>query len=165
MARAAQQAPAEIKAIKAQRLIDGNGGAVLRNPVIVIDGKRIAAVGVAGATQIPKNAEIIDARRYTVMPGMMDAHVHIAAFNVLTFHNYRVAMWEVTPELENFYALFHAQLCFEMGFTTLRDLGRFTYKGVFTAASCAVRDAINAGIMPGHQWRRYRPLRGMPRKR
>lgn len=136
-------------AIKGARLIDGNGGPLLRKPVVIVRGGRIVEIGAESNTKIPRNACIIDASRYTLMPGMFDCHVHIAAFNVLTFSNYRVAMWEVTPELENFYALFHAQMCFEMGFTTLRDLGRFTYKGVFTAASCAVRDAINAGIMPG----------------
>ena len=44
-------------------------------------------------------------------------------FNSRTFKNYRVAQWEVTPELQQMYGFFHAQLCFEMGFTTLRDLG------------------------------------------
>ncbi len=135
--------------IRGARLIDGNGGPVSKKPVVVIQGDRIAHIGTDADTKIPRNSEVIDAAKFTLMPGMFDCHVHIAAFNVLTFSNYRVAMWEVTPELENFYALFHAQMCFEMGFTTLRDLGRFTYKGLFTAASCAVRDAINAGIMPG----------------
>jgi imidazolonepropionase-like amidohydrolase len=51
--------------------------------------------------------------------------------------------------LESFYALFHAQLCFEMGFTTVRDMGRYTYLGKFTNEINAVRNSINAGIMPG----------------
>jgi imidazolonepropionase-like amidohydrolase len=144
-----ETAAGRVTAIKGARLIDGHGGAPIRKAVILIRGERIVQVGTDADVRIPKNARVIDASRYTLMPGMFDCHVHIAAFNVLTFKNYRVAMWEVSPELENFYALFHAQMCFEMGFTTLRDLGRFTYKGVFTASSCAVRDAINAGIMPG----------------
>ncbi|MBI3069070.1 MAG: amidohydrolase family protein, partial [Betaproteobacteria bacterium] len=74
---------------------------------------------------------------------------HLAAFNCSTFSNYRVAIWEVTPQLQSFYMLFHAQMCYEMGFTTLRDLGRATSRGHFVYEACAVRDAINAGIMPG----------------
>ena len=34
------------------------------------------------------------------MPGMMDLHLHIGQFNNLTFRNYRVAQWEITPELQ-----------------------------------------------------------------
>jgi imidazolonepropionase-like amidohydrolase len=83
------------------------------------------------------------------MPGMFDCHVHLAAFNAASFANYRVAIFEVTPELQSFYALYHAQIAFEMGFTTLRDLGRPTTRGQFVSEICAVRDAINAGIVPG----------------
>ena len=54
---------------------------------------------------------------------MMDLHIHMCMFNNLTFKNYRVAQWEITPELQQMYMLFHAQLCLERGFTTLRDLG------------------------------------------
>lgn len=131
------------------RLIDGTGGSVIKDPVIVVQGKRIKAIGKKGLVATPKGAEIIDAKKYTLMPGMFDCHVHVAAYNVLTFHNYRVAIFEVSPQLESFYALFHAQMCFEMGFTTLRDLGRATPKGQFTAELCALRNAINAGIVPG----------------
>jgi imidazolonepropionase-like amidohydrolase len=83
------------------------------------------------------------------MPGMNDLHVHVAAFNCLTFENYRVATFEVSPQLQMFYCLYHAQLCFEMGFTTLRDMGRGTPYGGYTAELCALRDAINAGVVPG----------------
>jgi imidazolonepropionase-like amidohydrolase len=83
------------------------------------------------------------------MPGLIDAHVHLAAFNCLTFENFRVATFEVTPHLQTFYTLFHAQMCLEMGYTTLRDMGRGTPRGGYTAELCAVRDAINAGIVPG----------------
>jgi imidazolonepropionase-like amidohydrolase len=70
-------------------------------------------------------------------------------FNNRTFKNYRVAQWEVTPHLQQMYAFFHAQLCFEMGFTTLRDLGLQSTRGLLTEEMCAVRDAINAGILAG----------------
>lgn len=139
----------QTKAIIGGRLIDGNGNAVIHNPVVIIDGKRIRAAGPAGQVPVPAGAEIIDAGNCTLMPGMIDLHVHVAAFNCLTFENYRVAQFEVSPQLQMFFCLFHAQLCFEMGFTTLRDMGRGTPYGGYTAELCAVRDAINAGIVPG----------------
>lgn len=135
--------------INGGRLIDGNGGAVTRNPTIVVEGKKIKAIGIAGQIKVPRGAEVVDARKYTLMPGMFDCHAHLAAYNAATFNNYRVAIFEVTPQLESFYVLFHAHMLFEMGFTTVRDLGRVTPRGQFTAEFCAVRDAINAGIVPG----------------
>lgn len=139
----------KVKVIRGGLLIDGNGGPVTKNPVIVIEGKLIKAVGKRGEVKEPAGAEIIDATQYTLMPGMFDCHLHLAAFNCATFNNYRVSIWEVTPQLQMMYMLFHAQMCMEMGFTTLRDLGRATSRGHFVFEACAVRDAINAGIHTG----------------
>lgn len=137
------------KVLTGGMLIDGNGGETLKNPVIVIEGQRIKEVGEAGKVKIPEGAEEIDATGRTLMPGMMDLHIHLNMFNNRTFKNYRVATWEVSPELQQMYCLFHGQLCFEMGFTTLRDLGFINSRGLMTANLCAVRDAINAGIFAG----------------
>lgn len=130
-------------------LIDGNGGKPVKNPVIALEGIRIKQVGTKETIRIPAGAEVIDCGGYTLMPGMMDLHIHTGMFNCLTFHNYRVAQWEITPELQQMYSLFHAQMCFDMGFTTLRDLGMNSSRGLLTAELCAVRDSINAGLFPG----------------
>ncbi|MEX2449543.1 MAG: amidohydrolase family protein [Rhodospirillales bacterium] len=140
---------AKTTVIKGGALIDGNGGPVVKNPVIVIEGKKIKAVGPASKVKAPKGAEVINVPKATLMPGMMDLHIHLCMFNNLTFKNYRVAQWEVTPQLQQLYALFHSQLCLEMGFTTLRDLGFITPWGLVTEAMCAVRDSIDNGIMTG----------------
>ncbi len=144
----ADKAP-KIRVIRGARLIDGNGGAVIKNPVIIVEGKHIKAVGKQGELKEPEGAEIIDATKYTLMPGMFDAHLHLAAFNCATFNNYRVSIWEITPQLQMMYMLFHAQMCLEMGFTTMRDLGRATSRGPFVYEAVAVRDAINNGIHVG----------------
>lgn len=136
-------------AIRAGRLIDGNAAAPSQNVVIVVEGERFSQVGPEGEVRIPPDMTVFDARDLTVMPGMFDCHVHIAHWNALTFSNYRVAFWEVPPELQQFYALFHAQLTFEMGFTTLRDMGRVNSRGQLVVGLCSVRNAINAGIVPG----------------
>src|SRR3990172_1887850 len=122
---AAQGAKAsKVKVIKGAKLIDGRGGPVLMKPVVVIEGKRIKAVGKQGEVKEPAGAEVIDAGKLTLMPGLIDTHLHLAAFNCATFNNYRVSIWEVTPQLQMLYMLFHAQMCMEMGFTTLRALAR-----------------------------------------
>ena len=139
----------KIKIIKGGMLIDGNGGKPVRDPVIVLEGRRIKQVGAKNEIKIPPRAEVIDCGKLTLMPGLMDVHLHTMMFNCLTFHNYRVAQWEITPELQQMYGLFHAQLCFDMGFTTLRDLGLNSSRGLLTAHLCAVRDSINAGIVEG----------------
>jgi len=146
------QAPEEkgaLKAITAATLIDGNGGAPIKNPVVLFEGRRIKQVGTRDQVKIPRDTEVIDCAGLTLMPGLMDVHLHTMMFNCLTFHNYRVAQWEITPELQQMYGLFHAQLCFDMGFTTLRDLGLNSSRGLLTAHLCGVRDAINAGIVEG----------------
>jgi imidazolonepropionase-like amidohydrolase len=140
---------ADATAIKVGKLIDGNGGDVIDKGVVVIEGGRIAAVGAAAEIAIPADAEVIDEPRLTAMPGMMDLHLHIGQFNNLTFRNYRVAQWEITPELQQLYMLFHAQLCFERGFTTLRDEGLMSSRGLMTDHTIAVRESINLGIFAG----------------
>lgn len=137
------------RVIRAARLIDGTGGVVVSQPRIVIEGARIRAVGTSDTLTVPPGAETIDAGACTLLPGLIDTHVHLGAFNCTSFGNARTARFEVTPQLQSFYALFHAQLCFEMGFTTLRDAGRGTPRGDFAEEMCAVRDAINAGIVAG----------------
>lgn len=131
-----------------KRLIDGTGR-VIEDPVIALDGKRFGSIDTKSQTTIPAGAHVIDMGDCTLMPGLIDMHVHVAAFNCLTFENYRISVFEVSAQLQMFYCLFHAQLCFEMGYTTLRDMGRGTPRGGYTAELCALRDAINAGIVPG----------------
>jgi len=135
--------------IRAGALIDGRGGPPLKDPVIVVQGRRIKAVGSRNDMQVPQGAEVLDAEGCTLMPGMMDLHIHTAMFNCMTFHNHRVAQFEIMPHLQQMYALFHAQNCFDMGFTTLRDLGMNGPRGLLVDEMCAVRDAINAGIVEG----------------
>jgi imidazolonepropionase-like amidohydrolase len=139
----------KITVVKAGRLIDGNGGSAIKDAVIIVTDRRIHAIGRASETTIPSGADVLDATQFTVVPGLFDTHMHLAAWNCSTFSNYRAALFEVSNQLESFYMLFHAQMCFEMGFTTIRDLGKNTPRGDFVTEACAVRDAINAGIAPG----------------
>ena len=147
---AVKQEPArKLSVLRGKLLIDGNGGPPLADPVVIIEGNRIKSVGTSATEPVPGGAEVIDCGDYTLMPGLMDLHIHTQMFNCLTFHNYRVSMWEVTPQLQQMYSLFHAQMCLDMGFTTLRDLGMSSSRGLLTEELCAVRDSIDLGIFPG----------------
>ena len=62
-------------AVRAGRLFDGRSSALAANQIILIEGDRIMAVG--PNVGIPAGASIIDLRRATVLPGMIDTHVHL----------------------------------------------------------------------------------------
>lgn len=143
----AEQGP--VRYVVGRRMIDCTGAATVQDPVITVQGGRIAQVGTRSSIDIPANADVLDCGSATLIPGMLDVHIHTMMFNCLTFHNLRVAQWEITPELQQMYGLFHAQLCFDMGFTTLRDMGLQTYRGLLVREACAIRDAIEMGIVEG----------------
>ena len=136
----AQQSPAPVTVIRAGTLIDGTGGAAVRNAVIVVQGDRIVAAG-AGVT-VPAGARVIDLSGYTILPGFIDAHVH------LTGHIIGDGDWQHSDVTDSpaTYALLgaaHAQQTLEAGFTTVRNVGAFRFTDI------ALRDAINAGWIPG----------------
>lgn len=138
-----------VKCITAGGMIDCTGAAWRKDVVIVLKGKRIDKIGTKDSIEVPPGADVLDCGSCTLIPGMMDIHLHTMMFNCLTFHNHRVAQWEITPELQQMYGVFHAQLCFDMGFTTLRDLGLNSQHGLLVAEACAIRDAFDAGILEG----------------
>jgi len=57
-------------------LIDGTGAAPIKDSVVILDGEWIKAVGKKGEIPIPDGAEIINASGKTVIPGLIDAHMH-----------------------------------------------------------------------------------------
>jgi imidazolonepropionase-like amidohydrolase len=73
----AQSAHAQTLAIRAGRLFDPKSGADLQNRVIVVSGDRIADVGPASTVKIPAGARVIDLSFATVLPGLIDGHVHL----------------------------------------------------------------------------------------
>ena len=149
---AQQQAEPEtgpVRYVTAASMIDCTGAAPSKDPVIVLKGKRIDKIGTKDTIKIPQGAEVLDCGSCTLLPGLMDIHLHTMMFNCLTFHNHRVAQWEITPELQQMYGVFHSQLCFDMGFTTLRDLGLNSQHGLLVSEACAIRDAFDAGILEG----------------
>jgi len=70
---------AQVKAIYFGRVIDGHGK-ILTDAVIITNADRIVAVGAENSIEIPANAKIIDLRRYTAIPGLIDAHTHMTYY-------------------------------------------------------------------------------------
>ena len=75
--KVAQPATTNVIAIVGANLIDGRGGPVVLDSIVVVRGDRIVAVGKQGAVKIPTGAEVIDAKGLTLLPGLIDAHFHI----------------------------------------------------------------------------------------
>jgi imidazolonepropionase-like amidohydrolase len=119
----------QVVAIRAGKLFDARSGALLANQVIVVRGDRIADVG--ASVEIPAGATVIDLANATVLPGMIDAHVHVNTGGVnLSQRTLR--------------ALANAQIDLAAGFTTVLDMDS---RGTFYTVD--LRDAINAGNVQG----------------
>lgn len=78
VASSAVSVSAQVTAFVGGRLIDGSGR-VVENGTLIIDGARIVAVGPAATTAVPAGATRIDAKGKTLLPGLVNAHGHVAA--------------------------------------------------------------------------------------
>ncbi len=127
----------DVKAIIGTRLIDGTGKTPVDEAEIILNGKTIQAIG--KGLDIPKDAEVIDAEGKTMMPGLIDSHVHICSNgdpSLMTMLNYR-------PGLIQLFGYNNGVKDLEAGFTTIRDMGAPSGYGL------ALRDAINMGLVKG----------------
>jgi imidazolonepropionase-like amidohydrolase len=127
-----QPPPAEGFAIRAGRMFDPKTGTNLANQVILIKGDRIMDVGPADKVQIPHGAEIIDLSNATVLPGLIDRHVHL--FQDQQPNDARAAFVGMNLALKDLRA----------GFTTVQDMG-----DPWGYAVVELRDAIEKGLVPG----------------
>ena len=75
--RVAAADPGHTVAIVGATLIDGRGGAPVRDSAVVISGDRITAAGSRASVRVPAGAEVFEARGMTLLPGLIDAHFHI----------------------------------------------------------------------------------------
>jgi len=73
----AQGARAGVMVFEGARIIDGNGGPPITNGTLVVQDGRLVAVGARGAVQVPAGATRVDVSGKTIMPAMINAHVHM----------------------------------------------------------------------------------------
>jgi len=124
--------------VRAGRLLDVKSGKMLSNQTIIIHGDRITSVGTAADQALPADAAVIDLSNATVLPGLIDAHTH------LTFTtNFGYSRLGISIPREALTGARNARVTLEAGFTTVRNVGADGY------ADVALRDAINAGDVPG----------------
>lgn len=135
-------------------LIDGNGKDPKENATVVIKGNNIIDVGGGTDANIPNGAKIIDVAGKTLMPGMIDAHVHLTAVDDPTDINYRsftgriFSLLKTPSSLLVLYAAHNAKKMLDAGFTTIRDLlGGFTSWDATELIS--LRKAIELDLVPG----------------
>lgn len=125
--------------VHAGKLVDTLQGKVLTDQMIKIDGERIVAVAPWKAA--PTDGKVIDWSRRMVLPGLIDMHTHLCdqeqtenvAEPLLT-----------TAAYQAYIGAAHARATLEAGFTSVRDVGTWRAFG-----DVALRDAINAGLVPG----------------
>ena len=133
----AHAASAQTVYVKAARALDVESGRYLQNPVITIEDGRISAVDAGGT--VPEGSEVIDLQGMTVLPGLIDMHVHLdgrpeyGGYSNLQFSD---RFWTVI-------AVENARRMLEAGFTTVRNLGADDYNVV------GLDQAIEAGWVEG----------------
>ena len=131
-----QMAPVKTVVIHAGRMLDVKTGKTLTGQTIVTQGDKITSVG--AEAQVPAGATVIELPNATVLPGLIDAHTHI------TFTpNFGYSRLAISVPREALTGARNAKVTLEAGFTTIRNVGASGY------ADVALRDAVNAGDVPG----------------
>jgi imidazolonepropionase-like amidohydrolase len=136
-------------AVRAARLIDGRGGPPIAPAVVLIENDRIVAVGPALA--IPPGARVIDLGGATLLPGLIDMHDHLTGVP----ENLGYSGLAVSVPREALHGAANAQKTLRAGFTTVRNVGASGFSDV------ALRDAVDAGELPGPRMRISGPALGI----
>jgi imidazolonepropionase-like amidohydrolase len=127
--------------LKAAHIFDAVSGKLADHGVVVVQEGKIVAVGPDSA--IPAGAKIIDLGDATIMPGMIDSHVHLDG----EFHeDYYKGFFEDLmrfPAEQALYAAKYAKETLDAGFTSVRDVGSTDYIAV------SLKNAIDAGVTEG----------------
>jgi imidazolonepropionase-like amidohydrolase len=132
----AQTAAARRVIVRAGKLLDVKTGKTLSDQAIVIEGDKIVSVG--PASDAPAGTTTINLPNATVLPGLIDAHTHITFNPTFGYQTLGISI----PR-EALIGAHNARLTLEAGFTTIRNVAASGY------ADVALRDAINAGDVPG----------------
>ncbi len=132
-------ASAATVAVTAERMLDVRTGKYIEKPLVLITDGKITAVGSQASMTVPADARKVDLPGLTLLPGLIDMHVHLdssplyGGFNGLSFTD---NFWTVV-------AVRNAELTLNAGFTTVRNVGADRYNDV------AVKEAIEAGFAVG----------------
>ena len=134
---AAAAPAAKTVVIRAGRLLDVKTGKTLTNQIIVIQGDKIASVG-SGYASSRRERRLSISRTPPCCPGLIDAHTHITMTT-----NFGYSRLAISVPREALNGARNARVTLDAGFTTIRNVGASGFTDV------ALRDAINAGDVPG----------------
>jgi len=137
-AAVAGAAQAATVAVSADRLLDVAAGRYVERPLVVVTDGRITSVGRQGDA-IPAGAERVELPGVTLLPGLIDMHVHLTSVAKIGGYNYL----EYSDAFWTAVATRHAKDTLEAGFTTVRNVGSEFY------ADVGLREAIDGGYIPG----------------
>jgi imidazolonepropionase-like amidohydrolase len=132
---------AEMTAIKAGKLVDPETGTTSINQIILVEDNTIKAVG--GNVQIPAGASVIDLSKYTVLPGLFDAHSHMC-LDVPAGQPQIYYTLTIPTSYRAIQGVANARTMLESGFTTIRDVGN---SGNYADISLML--ALEKGLVPG----------------
>jgi imidazolonepropionase-like amidohydrolase len=127
--------------LRAARLIDGRGGSVVSPATIVVRNNKIESIGGA----VPQGAQVIDLGDSTLLPGLIDAHVHVLLQGDVTSQEYDEQLFRESMAYRALRASRAVKIGLEHGFTTMRDVE--TEGAMYTDVD--VKRAINNGVIPG----------------
>lgn len=125
--------------INADAYIDVSKGKTINNVAVLVEDNKIIQIGTQGKVSAEENATIIDLKGKTLLPGLMDMHVHLSSD---AEDNFLAAKGNSVPR-QTVKAVKNAKKTLIAGFTTVRNLGAKGYSVI------GVRDGINAGEVPG----------------
>lgn len=131
------------QAITNARLWDGRADTAVSRATVVIEGGTISALG--GDVAVPHAAEVVDVGGKTLMPGLIDAHVHLT-MDTLCGKNIIWHHLALHPSLRAYHSLANAQKALNAGFTTLRTMQT---GGADLGGDVALHDAIEQGFLMG----------------
>ena len=134
----ATAAHADTVVVTADRMVDVVAGRVVEKPVVVITDGRIVSVGTQGVA-IPAGARRVDLPGKTLLPGLIDMHVHLTS--LAEVGGYR--RLEFTDSFWTAVGVANARKTLEAGFTTVRNVGAADFGDV------GLRQAIDGGYVPG----------------
>ncbi len=135
---------AQLTAIRAGKVVDPETGKMSTDQIILIEGQDIKAIG--ADVKIPAGAIVIDLSKFTVMPGMFDAHAHLC-MNMQHKRDagrYYYTTLNDSNAMRAIQGVANARSMLEHGFTTVRDIGN---EGNY--AGTDLRRAIEQGLVPG----------------
>ncbi|MCH8892753.1 MAG: amidohydrolase family protein [Chloroflexi bacterium] len=127
-------------AIRSRRLLDGTGQPVVEDAIVVVQEDRIVAVGAASQVALDTNTPVVDVGDRTVIPGLIDAHVHLLSTGGVSSGEESRAMNDHEALLQGTQ---NALMAIRSGLTAVRDCGDRNF------LTLTLRDSVANDVIPG----------------